>query len=416
MTSPSVPLDDLPVDAEPAAGPPRSGLRRRLPALPPGVGYCLRVFLLVRAGLFVLGLLAVGLVPQNERVGVPGWASPPIAQGWSNLVTAWERSDALWYLSIAQDGYRDDDGSGAFFPLYPVMVRGFTPLVGGHPLLAAYLVANLALLAGLVLLYRLTELELSTSIARRAVLYTCLFPTGFFLFAPYTESLFLALSVGALLAARRRAWGTAAVVGALAALTRSPGFLLALPIAVEALAVARSESGRRRWEQLAAGLGASAAVGGGLALYLLFWRSRGDWRHPITLQQTAWGKERTWPWETLWDGVRTGLQFPGSYPGGYFTVDALVVLLVLAGLVWSAVRLRPSYTAYVLAVVLLPLFLEFSSRPLLSLPRIYLVAFPVYWAMARFAERWRAHELVLVTSTAAWAVLATMFVSSYPIF
>jgi hypothetical protein len=382
------------------------------------VGYCLRVYLGVRVALLALGLLASGMFPDAGDEGLPQWPAPRPG-GWSTAVTAWENADALRYLKIASQGYADDDGSGAFFPLYPLLVRLVGVLTGGHWLLGAYVVSNVALVVGLVLLYRLTALEMSETAARRAVLYLCVFPTGFFLFAPYSESLFLALSVGTLYAARRVQWGAAALLGLLAALCRSPGVLLALPLAVEALLQARQLAGSRPavLRRLAAGAGACVATGLGLLLYLGFWQARaGDWLLPIELQKTGWGKQDAWPWETLWSGARAAVGSPGADPGGYFLVDLLVVLLVIGAAVWVALRSRLTYAVYTWASVLFPLFLMWPGRPLLSLPRIYLVVFPVTWALARLAERWRAHEAVLVASALSMAVLATAFATARPLF
>jgi hypothetical protein len=415
---------DAPEQAAPAPSPGgavrqpairRSGVR----ALWEGpVGYCLRVYLVFRAGLFALGLIVAGVLPHNGDVGVPGWPAPPPV-GWSTAVTAWETADALWYLRIASQGYSLDDGSGAFFPLYPLLIRGVGILTGGHWLLAAYLVSNLALVVALVLLYRLTEREFSTSMARKAVLYLCAFPTGFFLFAPYSESLFLALGIGTLYAARTGRWGYAALLGLLAALSRSPGVVLAVPLAIEALLQARAVTGplQARLKTLAAGAGACAATVCGLLLYLGYWQVQaGDWRRPIDLQRSGWGKESAWPWETLWAGAKVAVQFPGSNPGGYFLVDLLMVLLVMAAGVWVALRARATYAVYVWAGVLFPLFLMWPGRPLLSLPRIYLVLFPTVWALARLAERFRAHDAVLVASAVSMGILAAMFASANPLF
>lgn len=390
--------------------------RSRAAALWAGpVGYCLRVYLAFRLALFALAYVVAGLLPHPNNVSVPGWEAPPPA-GWSTAITGWESGDALWYLRIGSQGYAVDDGSGAFFPLYPLLIRVVGTLTGGHWLLAAYVVSNVALVVALVLLHRLTERELGEPLARRAVLYLCAFPTGFFLFAPYSESLFLALAIGCLYAARTARWGPAAVLGLLAALTRSPGVLLALPLAVEALLQARALSaGRLR--VLARGALASAAPVAGLVAYLAFWqREAGDWRRPIDLQREGWGKERAWPWETLWDGFSLAVQYPGVNPGGYFLVDALVVVLVLAASAWVLLRTRLTFSAYAWSGVLFPLFLMWPGRPLLSLPRIYLVLFPTVWALARLAERYRAHDLVLGVSVVSMGVLGAMFVSSNPFF
>ena len=378
------------------------------------VRYCLTIYVVVRAALFALGLLAVGLFPGDKPAGIPGWSPPPLDGGWHQVITAWERADAQWYLRIASGGYRTDDGSGAFFPLYPLLTRAVGVLTGGHWLLAAYLVSNIALAVALVLLYRLTALELSESHARRVVVYTCVLPTGFFLFAPYTESLFLALSVGCLYAARRRVWWLAAVLGILAAATRSPGFLLAPALLVEALLQLRGDPSVRR---LLGRLLAAAAVPLGLVAYLAYWGLAHDnWRQPFDLQKSGWGKEYAWPWQTLWHATRIAGEFPGSYPGGYYLVDLLVVALVLAAGVWVILRVRATYAVYLWAGILLPLFLMWPSRPLLSVPRLYVVLFPAVWALSRVAERWRAHDAVLAVSAGLMAVLAVAFVGRYPLF
>src|SRR5688500_17283128 len=245
--------------------------------------------------MLALGVLVSGLLPHGDRVGVPGWPAPA-GGGWSSAVTSWETGDALWYLRIASGGYATDDGSGAFFPLYPMLVRVVGELTGGRWLLAAFVVSNVALVAALVLLHRLTALEWSEEVARRAVVLLCVFPTGFFLLAPYTESLFLALALGCLYAARTRRWALAALLGFLAALTRSPGFLLALPLLVEAGLQWRVS---RSWRQLVAGAGAAAATVAGLLAYLGYWQVyESDWRRPIDLQRSGWQKESAWPWET----------------------------------------------------------------------------------------------------------------------
>lgn len=379
--------------------------------------YCLRVYLIARAALFALGVLAMGLVPTLAQGAVPGWKGPVPTSGWHNAITAWERADALWYLRIASQGYRSDDGSAAFFPLYPMLVRGVGYATGRHWLLGAYLVSNLAMLVALVLLYRLTALEFSDARARRVVVLACLFPTSFFLFAPYTESLFLALSLGAFYCARRRRWGLVAVLGILSALTRSPGLLLAPALAVEALLQWRSGPRGARSLPLLRGLAAAAVVPLGTLLYLGYWeRYGGDWRRPLDVQKSGWGKQSSWPWDTFWHGLKLGDQFVGSYPGAYFTVDAIVVLVLLTVAVWATVRLRPSYAVYVWASLLFPMTLMWPGRPFLSLPRLFVVVFPLFWGIAAFEHRWRARDAVVAVCAGGLALLGTFFVTAYPIF
>jgi hypothetical protein len=405
VTDPPLEVDDSDAVSGSVSDAPLGDAATRWSAWRRPVRYCVTVYLAVRAALFALGLLAVGLFPGDKPAGIPGWGPPPLDGGWHQAITAWERADAQWYLRIASKGYRSDDQSGAFFPLYPMLTRAVGVVTGGHWLLAAYVVSNVSVLVALVLLYRLTSLELSEQHARRVVVYACVFPTGFFLFAPYTESLFLALTVGCLYAARRRRWLVAGGLGVLAAATRSPGVLLVGALAVEAVLQAREDGG------------AWTAVALGLLGYLAYWgHFGGDWHRPFDLQRSGWGKEYAWPWETLWRAAKIAVQFRGGYPGGYFMVDVVVVALVLAAGVWVAVRTRPTYAVYLWASIVFPLVLMWPGRPLLSVPRLYVVLFPVLWALSRFAERWRANDAVVAVSAGSMALLGAAFVSRYPLF
>ena len=381
--------------------------------------YCAVVLVSVKAGLSLVGLLATGLLPRGTTVGVPGWPVTQPSAGWHFLFTAYERQDALWYLRIASQGYRPDDNSAAFFPLYPVLVHGVGWLLGDRWLLSAYVVSGLALLAGLMVLYRLTATELSETAARRTVLYVCLFPTGFFLFAPYTEALFLALSVGCLYAARRRRWALAGLLAAAAALTRSQGVLLAVPLAVEAVLQLRTTGDplRLRLVRASGALAASGAALAGLGAFLLFWDLRyGDWRRPFDVQKSGWGKVASSPLHTLVRGYEEGTKYFGVYAGGYHTVDLILVALALAGGAWLTVRVRSSFAVYYWVSLTFPTFLLFDGRPLMSMPRFLSVLFPLAWALAAFAERWKAHDAVVATSAVGLGILATLFVDWYPMF
>jgi len=377
--------------------------------------YCALVFFGVRLGLFLVGLLSTALLPSRPPVGVPGWPATQPSRSWHHVFTAWERHDALWYLRIAGEGYRTDDGSAAFFPLYPLLSRAVGALFGGAWLLGAYVVTSVALLVGLTVLFRLTEREHDERRARRTVLYLALFPTSLFLFAPYTEALFLALTVGCLYAARSRAWALAGLLGALAASTRSAGLLLALPLAVEAVLQLRETGGplRARLVRLGGALLAAASVGLGTAAYLLFWARADTWRRPFDVQAASWSREPAWPWQTLAAGLREGTRYLGANPGGYHTVDLVIVLAALAAAVWVALRVRATYAVWCWVSLLLPLALPFAGRPFLSMPRFVVVVFPLFWALATLAERWRVHDAVVAASACGLGLLSVLYVNWY---
>lgn len=376
--------------------------------------YSALVYLGVRIGLFLVGLLSTALLPRNPPVDVPGWPATSPSESWHHVFTAWERHDVLWFLRIASTGYREGDASAAFFPLFPLLARGLANLVGNQWLLGAYLASNLALVIGLTVLYRLTALEWDDRTARRTVLYLAVFPTAFFLFAPYTESLFLALSVGCLYAARRSAWLLAGYLGAMSSLTRSTGLLLVLPLAVEALLQYRV---RRKVPQLLAGLLASASVTLGIGAYFLYWRGfAGDWRRPLDVQGSNWSREKSWPWETIQAGAREGTRYFGQYAGGYHSVDLVLVALALVAGIWILRGTRLTYSLYYWAALLFPMTLAFGGRPLLSMPRFLLVMVPLFWALARLSDRFKVHDAVVASSACGLGLLSILYVNWYFIF
>src|SRR4051812_32119878 len=105
------------------------------------------------------------------------------------------RWDSTWYLGIAHSGY--GGASTAFFPLYPMLVRGVA-VVGapGALLVASFVVSLAALFGALYVMHRLVELELgSAGVARLSVLMLALFPGALWFGVPYSESVFLLLSL-----------------------------------------------------------------------------------------------------------------------------------------------------------------------------------------------------------------------------
>src|SRR3954454_14038249 len=182
---------------------------------------------------WVVAVTASAVAPPDRGASARAFDNPALTHPFGGfpeaLFAPLARWDATWYLGIAHGGY--DAASSAFFPLYPLLVRALAP--GGAPgaLLPAAYAASLAALAGaLYLLRRLAELEVGAPAARRTVLLLAFFPGSLWLGAPYSESLFLLLSVGAVYAARTGSWAWAGGCAALASGTRSAGIVLLVPL------------------------------------------------------------------------------------------------------------------------------------------------------------------------------------------
>ena len=378
------------------------------------VRYSLGTFLVLRVALTLVSLAGVGLLPSIDNdVSAGGWPAAPVSHGLHNLVTAWERFDALWFLGIATGGYDIGGQSAVFFPGYPLAIRALTPIVGGHPLAAAFVISHLAALGSFVLLYLLTAEEWDEPTARRAVAYLAVFPTSFFLLAPYSESLFLLLALATFLAARRGRWAIAGIAGLGAAGTRNVGVLLVAPLVVEAVQQSFERKQRSLVRSLPWAIGPLLGLGG----YLLYWQiAGGDWLAPVN-QQATWQRDWTLPVVTLWRATVEAFRFVGTYPGGYHLLDWLVFVPCLAAAAWVAVRARPLYAVYTWLALLAPLTLAFGPRPLMSVPRFLLPLFPILWAPAALAARRPGvHAAVLAVSGGLLGLMAVLFVNWYYVF
>ena len=178
----------------------------------------------------LLVLIVKGLVLFLAALGIQTLFDQK--ETWATLWTRW---DASHYVSLAKDGYTatgDGRFSIVFYPLYPWLMRAVA-FVCRNYFAAALLVSGVASICGALLLRRLAELDQRPIVARMAVWFLLVFPTGYFLHIGYTESLFLALVLGCLLAARKQAWAIAGVLGVLACMTRVNGLLLVPTLMME---------------------------------------------------------------------------------------------------------------------------------------------------------------------------------------
>ncbi|MEA2411791.1 MAG: hypothetical protein QOC77_2352 [Thermoleophilaceae bacterium] len=338
-----------------------------------------------------------------------------------SLLSPLARWDSVWYLGIAHSAY--SGASSAFFPLYPLLVRAFAP--GGSPaalLVSAYFVSLASLLGALLLMHRLAALELgSEALARTTVLMMAVFPGALWLGAPYSESLFLLLSVGAFYAARTGRWWVAGCTAALATATRSAGLVLVVPL----LVLWWQSQPRRRVRDL----GWIALAPLGLAAYSLYLALEvGDGFAYLHLQD-VWFRSFAGPFGGVvdgavaaWDGLRQVVS--GSRAHVYFTaaggdpIDVgwhnleLFGFLVLGviGAVGVVRRLPRAYGAYVLAALALPLSFPVGPQPLMSLPRFLAVLFPLFmWLALECRERPLARRALLAVSTLGLCVFTARY-------
>jgi mannosyltransferase PIG-V len=409
----------------------------------------LRISLVTRLLIAAVAILAAPRIGSAGRANASEYDVRALTHALGGfgdaLLAPLARWDAVWYLSIAHGGYGAASGgvgdAAVFFPLYPFLIRVVSGLglvsSPGALLVSAYAVSLAALAAALYLLHRLVTLELGSRFAQPALLLSAVFPGALYFGAPYSESVFLLVSVGAFYAARTGRWAWAGAFAAAASATRSAGLLLLVPLAILYLygpRADRPEPGRREgWARrlrprhpIRADAAWLALAPAGLVAYTLFLGvGYGDAFAYLHLQE-GWYREFAGPfggaWDgavAAWDGLRQlasgsgeNLYFAGRDPSSVAVQNlTLFGFLVFAAVATIGVfrRLPPAYGAYVLAALALPLSYPAGPQPLMSLPRFLAVLFPLFMWLALVCEERRRSDLVIACLALILGLFTTQF-------
>ncbi len=313
----------------------------------------------------------------------------------SNLLLAlWQRFDTNWYLAIAQYGYTAQRSDVHFPPFYPMLIRIAGDLLGGRYLLVAGLISNLALIGALALLYQQAKQLFDAEVALRTIIYLVLSPAAFFLFASYTESLYLFLVLLMFRALERDKWAMAGVGAALAILTRLQGIALLVP-----LAWVWSQTIPRSILRGARVVGAPLlAIGIYLGLRVLIVPASvvPDWHVGFVL-----------PWENYWYAMQV------IFSDHLQVIDVLNVLITsLFGLVlvlgWR--KLPLAYSLYAAASWILLVAHRIETQPLGSMVRFVLTLFPCFMLLGVWGKHAWVNRAIIYLAFPLNLYLSAQFV------
>lgn len=367
-------------------------------------------------------LLVVGTYLSFILLPVPPHVYPNTPVDVIGLLTSWNHWDATRFLDVAQYGYQSIVDT-PFFPLFPLLIRGLAWLIGNQGyLLFGMLISNAALLGSLFVLYQLATEALGEQVGRRTLLYLCIFPTAFFFFTAYNESLFLLLTSSTFLAIQRQKWWLAGLLGLLATLTRSAGLLLVFPYLCEvwmsreqSLPTHPPASSIQQAKRLLPQTWPVLLMPLGTISYCLFcWRVFGN---PLAFAavQSHWGRVTAFP---LWSLLAAFVQLFAIQPFGSFTEAHLLLdmaatfgAIALAFMSWR--RLRPSYTLWIgLLICYMLLSPALTQADILqSNQRFILEMFPAFLILAECGQKYpRLHAACMLTFPFLQAILAALFV------
>ncbi len=407
--------------------------------LRPGDRAALRAWLVTRFGVLAISLTASAV-----------WSYGDLRDSFLDRWTQW---DVDLFVEIAKWGYAGDPtkpgdaGLPAFFPGLPIVLRALHPIVASW-WLSALLVSFVAGGVTVVALARLGDLDGPGALARidapgrsggpgetgplggtggsgagagagagddarnggddagekggkagargpKAALALAVSPYAVFLFAGYSEALFLAFALPAWLFARRRQWVPAVLCAAGASCVRVTGLFLGIALIVEFLVA------DRRWRS-ATWLAVPFLPILGYTVYQ--WGRTGDWLAWQHAQQEGWGRSLTWPWDsfrTTWNAAfATHDQFTTA-----FRVELVAAALGVALTIWLLARRRWAESAY----VGLQMASLLTSAFYLSIGRATLLWWPLWLAIGGL--RRPAYIAVLAASVPILAAEVVLFTS-----
>lgn len=399
---------------------------------------------IIRLLLTVVGLITISYLLPLINPKQPIFPDSRLSRFPSMLVMMWSHFDSGFYLSIARDGYWGANtlhsaSNWGFFPLYPLVIHVVASLFGSSwdtYSLVGLVISNLAAFVAALYLYKLTAREFNRTAAARAVFYLALYPMGFYLFAIYPESLFLALVISSVYYARLHRWWAAGILGALAALTRPSGALLVVAIGWEfwqdiADRLAPQEPSaklvgkiqgwlrshftglRKSLAHLStwAGFFALALIPGGLFLFLLYskWKV-GTFLAYLLAQQYGWNHRLSNPLLL----VLHALHHPARatpYDWNFYLLNLLAIIAFSCLLVQVFRKLPAIYGLTMLAFMLMPL----TTGKIDSVARYYLTLFPAFMVLACWSsqgeeeQQMRRHSFITVTFATLLAVGMVLF-------
>lgn len=329
------------------------------------------------------------------------------------FLDGWARWDAAHYVAIAQHGYGSSNpsphGGLGFFPLYPLMMRGFVELfrLNASPqnlAIAGIVISNVCFLVAVALLVRLAANHFGERAGIESVLLLCVMPFGFFMNAVYTESLFLVLVLSTLSLAESKRWRLAGTAAGLAGGTRLVGLVLA-PVLLY--------SAYRRGAKLPELVGSAALSISGAFAYFIYCAIRFDDFFAYFSAQAEWGG-----WS---EHVKFYAKLFFIHPRQAVTgrPEDLIVLLNLAVGVIFLAFLPKLWRMGVPEIALLSTLFVVVQGALtwLSLGRYVLPAVGVYMAMALWLasgnwSRW-FRDAVVVTSSMMLVTLSVLYATGF---
>jgi len=336
----------------------------------------------------------ISLAPTSVSDMFPYHGASPYPNAWLGL---WQRFDVNWYTTVAEKGYGSIPGDDHYPPLFPLLIRLIKPITG-NAFLAGLIISHIATLYALKLLYDLYTQWEGNLAGRNTLLYFLIYPTSFYLFSAYTESLFLVTTLLALRAMQGKSWNWAGFWVFCAISTRLQGAALLLPMLYLMWKDTPLLGKIQHW--------AGSVFAGTGMLFYLFLRSTQVTDTAIPFSEPDWHARLVPPWETYAYAVRTLLSGKFNYIDflNWFIMTLFIVLLLLG---WRKIPMEYNlYTAFSLLIISIRIV---ETQPLISMSRYSLTLFPVFLTISAVDKSPWGRRIVIYTCIALSLYLSQEF-------
>ncbi|MDD4334615.1 MAG: mannosyltransferase family protein [Desulfotomaculaceae bacterium] len=307
--------------------------------------------------------------------------------------------DAGWFLRIAGQGY--DYDSAPFFPMFPFLIRALTLLTQSN-IVSGFLISNIALLVACIYLYRLVKDDYNEEIAMTTVFALLFFPTAIFFSSIYSEPLLLAFILGAFYYARKDKYITAAVLGALAALTRNIGVVTFFAL----LYYFYEANGRRLDLKKSATL---LIIPASLLIFMaVLWQATGDpLAFATSLNREYWGfRHFAYPGAGQFTNIAKFIN-DGVF---YCFFESVMAMLFLFLVIRSFNYIKDkSFLIFLVLGFLIPFSSVVDNTPL-GMPRYIIVLFPGFITLAHILHKHRLTQIYSIISIFVFSVITVLFV------
>lgn len=338
--------------------------------------------IILRTYFHILSLIGLKLIPFKPSF--PYWETVLSKLG-PNWLWLWGNFDGAHYIKLAQSGYQEAF-TQAFFPLFPYLIH-LLNFITHNGLISGVIISHLATLGFVYYFIKLGKLDFKPSTLHWSLAFLLLFPTSFFMFSVYTESLFLFLTAFSFYQVRQENFVKAAILASLASATRLIGIFL-FPVVL--YQYYQKHKRRPLKTNLPEYLGLSLISTSGLLFYLNFLRLKFGNFMIFATSQPDFGAGRqinklVMFYQVIWRYIKMFVTVNFSNDIYPVLVFEFGLSLVFLGLIIYAVfkKFPKSYLIFIIPSFLLPTL----TGTFLSMPRFLLSCFPLFYLLGNLKNK-----------------------------